>query len=170
MPAPNVRHSKPLPVNACKMHSEAHPLDTNSRSECRRGQKARPEGMMAYQETVVRRDQYRIYVRGHPRAGPPNHLLPGFSATHTPHHRSSPSMVFRTPYPFPPFSFLTSRRHAELFCLIFLAGAVRISHPAIPIPPPIKSVSWMPSSPNWGLSKCSLSRTTPRAHRPLTGH
>src|SRR5215467_13821473 len=60
------------------MHSEAHPLDTNNRSERRRGQKARPEGMMAYQETVVRRDQHRIHVRDHPGAGPPIILMHGF--------------------------------------------------------------------------------------------
>src|SRR5262249_33146894 len=54
--------------------------------------------------------------------------------------------------------------------LIFLGGAVRISHPAMLTPPPIKSANWMPSSPNWGLSKPYSSRTTPRAHRPLTGH
>src|SRR5262245_27063990 len=63
---------------------------------------------------------------------------------------------------------LTSRRHAESFSLISSGGAVRISHPAILIPPPIKSVTWMPSSPNWGLSKSSSSRTTPRALPPST--
>src|SRR4029453_13781948 len=34
--------------------------------------------MMAYQETVVRRDQHRIHVRDHPGAGPPIILMHGF--------------------------------------------------------------------------------------------
>jgi pimeloyl-ACP methyl ester carboxylesterase len=34
--------------------------------------------MMAYQETVVRRDQHRIHVRDHPGAGPPIVLMHGF--------------------------------------------------------------------------------------------
>ena len=33
---------------------------------------------MAYQETVVRRDQHRIHVRDHPGAGPPIILMHGF--------------------------------------------------------------------------------------------
>src|SRR6476660_7235750 len=110
--------------------------------------------MMAYQETVVRRDQHRIHVRDHSGTGPPIILCTGSRTTYT----STTAW------------FLTSRRHAESFYLIFLGGEVRISHPAILIPPPIKSVTWMPSLPNWGLSKSFLSRTTPRAHRPLTGH
>ena len=32
---------------------------------------------MAYQETVVRRDQHRIHVRDHPGAGPPIILMHG---------------------------------------------------------------------------------------------
>ena len=109
---------------------------------------------MAYQETVVRRDQHRIHVRDHPGAGPPIILMHGFPDNLHLYDR----LV------------LTSRRHAELFYLIFLGGAVRISHPAILIPLLIKSAIWMPSSPNWGLSKSSSSRTMPRAPRPLTGH
>ena len=37
-----------------------------------------PEGMMAYQETAVRRDQHRIHVRDHPGAGPAIILMHGF--------------------------------------------------------------------------------------------
>ena len=37
-----------------------------------------PEGMMVYQETVVRRDQHRIHVRDHPGAGPAIILMHGF--------------------------------------------------------------------------------------------
>jgi pimeloyl-ACP methyl ester carboxylesterase len=37
-----------------------------------------PEGMMVYQETVVRRDQYRIHVRDHPGAAPAIILMHGF--------------------------------------------------------------------------------------------
>ena len=94
------------------------------------------------------------------RPGPPG----GGTADHS--HARVPGQLT----PLRPSGLLTSRRHAESFYLIFLGGAVRISHPAILIPPPIKSVTWMPSSPNWGSSKSSSSRTTPRAHRPLTGH
>ena len=36
------------------------------------------EGMMVYQETVVRRDQHRIHVRDHPGAGPPIILMQEF--------------------------------------------------------------------------------------------
>ena len=67
-------------------------------------------------------------------------------------------MGSRTTYTSTIVWFLTSRRHAESFYLIFLGGAVRISHPAILIPPSIKSVTWMPLSPNWGLSNSSSSR------------
>ena len=38
----------------------------------------RPEGMMAYQETFVQRDQHRIYVRDHPGAEPAIILMHGF--------------------------------------------------------------------------------------------
>src|SRR5262249_26452192 len=38
----------------------------------------RPEGMMAYQETFVQRDQDRIYVRDHPGAEPAIILMHGF--------------------------------------------------------------------------------------------
>jgi pimeloyl-ACP methyl ester carboxylesterase len=38
----------------------------------------RPEGMMAYKETSVPRDQHRIYVRDHPGAGPAIILMHGF--------------------------------------------------------------------------------------------
>ena len=37
-----------------------------------------PEGMMAYQEAFVQRDQYRIYVRDHPGAEPAVILMHGF--------------------------------------------------------------------------------------------
>src|SRR5262245_47207039 len=37
-----------------------------------------PEGMMAYQETFVRRHQHRIYVRDHPGAEPAIILMHGF--------------------------------------------------------------------------------------------
>jgi pimeloyl-ACP methyl ester carboxylesterase len=37
-----------------------------------------PEGMMAYQETFVQRDQHRIYVRDHPGGEPPIILMHGF--------------------------------------------------------------------------------------------
>ena len=33
---------------------------------------------MAYQDTVVRRDQHRIHVRDHPGMGPPIILMHGF--------------------------------------------------------------------------------------------
>jgi haloalkane dehalogenase len=36
-----------------------------------------PEGMMAYQECVVQRDQHRIYVRDHPGAEPAIILMHG---------------------------------------------------------------------------------------------
>ena len=106
-----------------------------------------PERMMAYLETFVPRNQHRIYVRDHPGAEPAIILMHGFPDNIHLYDRL-------VPYLSP---------HAESFSLIFLGGAVRISHPAILIPPPIKSVTWMPSSPNWGLSKSSSSRTTPRA-------
>src|SRR5262249_50943859 len=38
----------------------------------------RREGMMAYQETVVRRDQHLIHVRDYAGAGPPIILMHGF--------------------------------------------------------------------------------------------
>src|SRR6516225_4392841 len=38
----------------------------------------RPEGMMAYQETFVQRDQHRIHVRDHPGAEPAIILMHGF--------------------------------------------------------------------------------------------
>ena len=38
----------------------------------------RPEGMMAYQETFVQRNQHRIYVRDHPGAEPAIILMHGF--------------------------------------------------------------------------------------------
>src|SRR5215468_6296977 len=38
----------------------------------------RPEVMMAYQETLVQRDQHRIYVRDHPGAEPAIILMHGF--------------------------------------------------------------------------------------------
>src|SRR5262249_5759179 len=37
-----------------------------------------PEGMVVYQETVVRRDQHRIHVRDHPGAEPAIILMHGF--------------------------------------------------------------------------------------------
>src|SRR5215831_1835696 len=37
-----------------------------------------PEGMMAYQETFIQRDQHRIYVRDHPGAEPAIILMHGF--------------------------------------------------------------------------------------------
>src|SRR5262249_4856720 len=54
--------------------------------------------------------------------------------------------------------------------LIFSGGAVRISRPAILTPPTIKSLTSTPSSPSWGSGKSSSPRTTPRGHRPSTGH
>jgi len=37
-----------------------------------------PEGTMVYQETFVRRDQHRIYVRDHPGAEPTIVVMHGF--------------------------------------------------------------------------------------------
>src|SRR5262249_48533274 len=65
---------------------------------------------------------------------------------------------------------LTSRRRAGSCYLIFSGGAVRISRPDTLTPPTIKLVTSTPSSPNWGSGKPSSLRTTPRAHRPSTGH
>src|SRR5215469_15244581 len=110
--------------------------------------------MMVYQETFVQRDQHRIYVRDHPGAEPAMILMHGFPDNVHLYDRR----------------LLTSRRRVGSCCLIFSGGAVRISRPAILTPPTIKSVTSTPSSPNWGSGKSSSSRTTPRAHRPSTGH
>jgi hypothetical protein len=50
------------------------------------------------------------------------------------------------------------------------SSLVVISRPVTLTQPIIKSVTSTPSSPNWGSDKLSSSRTTPRAHRPSTGH
>src|SRR5215831_10120089 len=76
----------------------------------------------------------------------------------------------RTTYTSTTVCLLTSRRRAGSCYLIFSGGAVRISRRATLTPPTIKSVTSTPSSPDWGWGKSSSLRTTPRAHRPSTGH
>ena len=107
---------------------------------------------MAYQETFVQRDQHRIYVRDHLGAEPAIILMHGFPDNVHLYDRLSPYL---------------SRPRRDL---IFSGGAVRISRPATLTPPTIKSVTSTPSSPDYGSGKSSSSRTTPRAHRPSTGH
>ena len=108
---------------------------------------------MVYQETFVQRNQHRIYVREYPGAEPTIILMHGFPDNLHLYDRL----------------FLISRHRVESLPLIFSGGALRTNPPAILTPPPIKSVTWMPSSPNCGFSKSSSSRTTPLVHRRLTG-
>src|SRR5215470_17049556 len=109
--------------------------------------------MMAYQETFVQRDQHRIYVRDQPGAEPAIILMHGFPDNIHLYDRLSPHLS-------PP-------RRVVLFDFL---GWGSSSRPATLTPPTIKSVTSTPSSPNWGSGKSSSSRTTPRAHRPSTGH
>ena len=84
--------------------------------------------MMVYQETFVRRDQHRIYVREYPGEEPTIILMHGFPDNLHLYDRL----------------FLISRRRAESLPLIFLGGALRISRPAILTPRTIKSVTSTP--------------------------
>src|SRR5215468_3734731 len=108
---------------------------------------------MAYQETVVRRDQHRIHVRDHPGSGPPIILMHGFPDNLHLYDRLVP--------------YLSPPRRVVLFD--FLGWGSSDSQPAFLIPTSIKSGGRDASPPNWSLSKCSWSRTTPRVHRLLTG-
>src|SRR5262247_2498431 len=110
--------------------------------------------MMAYQETFVRRDQHRIYVRDHPGSEPPIILMHGFPDNVHLYDRLSP--------------YLSPARRVVLFD--FLGWGSSDKRPATLTRQTIKSVTSTPSSPNWGSGKSSSSRTTPRAHRPSIGH
>jgi pimeloyl-ACP methyl ester carboxylesterase len=103
---------------------------------------------MAYQETVVRRDQHRIHVWDHLGAGPPIVLMHGFPDNLHLYDRLVP--------------YLSPPRRVVLFHFLGWGSSDKPSGYAYTTP--IKSATWMPSSPNWGLNRSSLSRTTPRAH------
>ncbi len=83
---------------------------------------------MVYRETFVQRNQHRIYVREYPGEEPAIILMHGFP------DNLHPTTV----------CLLISRHHVESLPLIFLGGVLRINPPAIPIPLPVKSATWIP--------------------------
>ena len=108
---------------------------------------------MVYQETFVQRNQHRIYARDYPGEEPTIILMHGFPDNLHLYDRLCPHLS-------PP---------RRVVAFDFLGWGLRINPTAIRIPPPVKSVTSMPSSLNSGFSKSSSSRTTPPVHRLLTG-
>jgi hypothetical protein len=108
---------------------------------------------MAYQETVVRRNQHRIQVRDYPGAGPPIILMHGFPDNLNLYDRLVP--------------YLSPPRRVVLFDFLGWGSSDKPS--AYDYTTANQVGDLIPSSPNWDLSKSSSSRTTPRVHRPLTG-
>ena len=92
---------------------------------------------MVYQETFVQRNQHRIYVREHPGEEPAIILMHGFPDNVHLYDRL-------VPYLSPP---------RRVIAFDFLGWVLRINPLAILILLPIKSVTWMPSSPNCGFGK-----------------
>ena len=108
---------------------------------------------MDYRGVFVRRDQHRIHVREYPGQEPPIILMHGFQDNLHLYDR-----LF--PYLSPP---------RRVIAFDFLGWGASDKPAGYPYTAPIKSVTWMPSSPNCGFSKSSSSRTTPLVHLLLTG-
>src|SRR5215813_5954751 len=100
--------------------------------------------MMAYQETFVQRDQHRIYVRDHPGAEPAIILMHGL-----------PDNVHLYDRLFP---YLSPPRRVVAFDFLGWGSSDKPS--GYPYTAEIRSVTWMPSSLNWGSSSSPSWHTT----------
>src|SRR5215831_16332458 len=110
---------------------------------------------MVYQEKFVQRNGHRIYVREHPGAEPPIILMHGFPYNMHLYDRLVPHLA-------------PSRR---VVVFDFLGWGESDKPAGYPYTTDNQVVAtWTPSLPNWGWGQSPLSRTTPRARRPLTGH
>jgi haloalkane dehalogenase len=109
---------------------------------------------MAYQETFVQRDQHRIYVRDHPGAEPAIILMHGFPDNVHLYDRLSP--------------YLSPPRRVVLFDFLGWGSSDKPSGYPYTTDNQVGDLDAVITQ--LGSGKSSSSRTTPRAHRPSTGH
>jgi haloalkane dehalogenase len=109
---------------------------------------------MAYQESFVQREQHRIYVQDHPGAEPAIILMHGFPDNVHLYDRLSP--------------YLSPPRRVVLFDFLGWGSSDKPSGYPYTTDNQIGDLDAVITQ--LGLGQVSSSRTTPRAHRPSTGH